>query len=42
LSMADYHVLESMGIMAIVGVVMCFIFSVITLPAILKILEVKN
>ncbi|MBW1900897.1 MAG: MMPL family transporter [Deltaproteobacteria bacterium] len=35
LSMADYHVLKSMGIMAIVGVVACFVFSVITLPAIL-------
>ncbi len=37
LSMADYHVLESMGIMAIIGVIACFVFSVITLPAILEI-----
>jgi predicted RND superfamily exporter protein len=42
LSMANYHVLESMGIMTIVGVVACFGFSVITLPAILKILESGN
>jgi predicted RND superfamily exporter protein len=39
LSMADYHVLKSMGIMAIVGVVACFVFSVITLPAILRVRE---
>ncbi len=37
LSMADYHVLKSMGVMAIVGVVACFLFSVITLPAVLEV-----
>ncbi len=37
LSLADYHVLQSMGIMAIVGVVACFVFSVVTLPAVLAI-----
>jgi len=37
LSIANYHVLESMGVMAIVGVVACFVFSVMTLPAILVI-----
>ena len=37
LFLADYHVLKSMGIMAIVGVLACFVFSVVTLPAILKI-----
>ena len=39
LSMADYHVLKSMGIMAIVGVGACFIFSVMTLPAMLRVRE---
>jgi len=42
LSMADYHVLRSMGIMAIVGVVACFVFSVITLPAVLQFLPSKE
>jgi predicted RND superfamily exporter protein len=39
LAMADYHVLESMGLMAIVGVGACFLFSVITLPALLRLGE---
>jgi predicted exporter len=36
LSLANYHILKGMGLMAIVGVFACFFFSVITLPAILR------
>ena len=35
LSLADYHVLKSMGLMTIFGVLACFIFSVIALPPVL-------
>ena len=36
LSLARYHVLKEMGLMVIVGVVSSFIFSIMVLPAILK------
>jgi predicted RND superfamily exporter protein len=36
LYLAQYHVLESMGLMTIVGVFACFFFSVVALPAILR------
>ncbi|MCD6562175.1 MAG: MMPL family transporter [Deltaproteobacteria bacterium] len=36
LSFARYHVLKEMGLMVIVGVVSSFIFSIMVLPAILK------
>lgn len=36
LSLANYHVLKGMGLMAIIGVFACFFFSVITLPALLR------
>ena len=36
LSLADYHILRNMGIMAIVGVIACYYFSVITLPVVLQ------
>ncbi len=42
LSMADYHVLQSMGVMAIVGVLACFFFSVITLPAVIQLRNSKK
>jgi predicted RND superfamily exporter protein len=38
LSLANYHVLRSMGLMTIFGVLACFIFSVVTLPSILGLL----
>jgi len=36
LYLARYHVLEGMGLMTIVGVFSCFFFSVVALPAILR------
>ncbi|MDX9786181.1 MAG: MMPL family transporter [Desulfobacterales bacterium] len=36
LYLADYHILESMGLFAAVGVTVCFLFSALTLPALLK------
>ncbi|MCP4665430.1 MAG: MMPL family transporter, partial [Deltaproteobacteria bacterium] len=36
LYLAEYHVLKGMGLMTIVGVFSCFFFSVIALPAILR------
>jgi hypothetical protein len=36
LSLADYHVLQSMGLLAIAGVGACFFFSVTVLPAMLQ------
>ncbi len=39
LFLARYHVLESMGLFAIIGISACFFFSIVTLPALLKLLE---
>ncbi len=39
LYLAEYHVLEGMGLMTIVGVFSCFFFSVAALPALLKLNE---
>lgn len=39
LSLAEYHVLKGMGLMAVFGVGTCFVFSVVTLPAILKLVK---
>ncbi len=39
LTMADYHVLEGMGLIAVTGVAVCFLFSVLTLPALIRLRE---
>lgn len=39
LYLARYHVLESMGLFAIVGITACFFFSIITLTALIKLME---
>jgi len=39
LYLARYHVLESMGLFAIVGIAACFFFSIVTLTALLKLME---
>ena len=39
LALADYHVLVGMGLIAVTGVAACFLFSVLTLPALLRLRE---
>jgi predicted exporter len=39
LLLADYHVLETMGLMTMVGVFACLFFSVMLLPAVLRLLD---
>ena len=39
LSLADYHILKSMGLSAAFGVSACFIYSITTLPAMLKLIN---
>ena len=36
LALADYHILAGMGLLTIVGVSACFLFSALTLPALLQ------
>ena len=39
LALANYHVLVGMGLIAVTGVAACFLFSVLTLPALLRLRE---
>jgi len=42
LSLANYHVLAGMGIMVTTGVLLCFIFAITVLPALLSLIDQKN
>ena len=42
LSLANYHVLAGMGIMVTAGVLLCFVFAVTVLPALLYVLDLHK